>query len=227
MTKKENSTLSYPVLSANGTDAGSFELSAAVFGTLICKPIVFETVIWQQAKRRAGTHSVITKGVMRGGNKKPWRQKGTGRARAGSNTSPIWVGGAVAHGPKPHGYETRVPKRTRRQGLTSVLSDKASARLLCIVDSYPTTDKAKDFVAMLKKLGIAGQKIALLVTAGDQSSESRWKVARNIPGVVPMPVDALSAYELLRTKYILGSKEDFASLQQTIESRERAATSAA
>ena len=95
------------ILDSKGAQKGKLELDPTVYGKGVRESVVYDTVRYQLLKRRAGTHSALSKGVMKGGNKKPWNQKGTGRARAGSNTSPVWVGGAVAHGPKPRDYTNR------------------------------------------------------------------------------------------------------------------------
>ena len=118
--------LKYDIHNMEGKVVDSADLDVDVFGAKVNLDLVHQTIVWQLAKRRAGTHCSKSRAEVSGGGRKPWKQKGRGTARSGSNTSPVWVGGGVAHGPKPRDYETRLSKRTRRQALASVLTDKVN-----------------------------------------------------------------------------------------------------
>jgi large subunit ribosomal protein L4 len=153
----------------------------------------------QLAKRRAGTASTKGRSEVRGGGRKPWRQKGTGRARAGSTRSPLWRGGGVVFGPKPRSYAYKVPKKVRRLALKMALSSKLANGQLLILDQYPyTAPKTKDFVKVLENLAI--NKV-LFVTAGDD--EILTLSSRNVPYVQVMPTEGLNVYDILRYDYLV------------------------
>ncbi|MFW2382219.1 MAG: 50S ribosomal protein L4, partial [Acidimicrobiales bacterium] len=135
------------VTSAKGSKAGTLELDETLFGIEPNVPVMHQVVTAQLAARRAGTHSTKTRAEVRGGGAKPWRQKGTGRARQGSTRSPQWVGGGVAHGPKPRDYSQKTPKKMVKLALRSALSDRASDNKVVVVDSWgidaPSTKAAQ------------------------------------------------------------------------------------
>lgn len=227
------SALKQTVIDIHGKDVGSINLDPAIFGAEIDPSLVHTTVVWQRNKKRAGTHSSLTKAEVSGGGKKPWKQKGTGQARAGSNTSPLWVGGGVSHGPKPRDYTTRVSKRTRRQALCSVLSDKVKNGNLKVLESLELgSGKTKDAVKVLKGLKVEGVKIAILVAKASEEKASKSKKAtkekvsacvsicravRNIPGVTLLSVDAVNVYDLLAHKVLLGTKDSITELQERLK----------
>ncbi len=204
-------TISYKILSTDGKEVGKFDLDAGIFGSKIKKSMVHDAVVSHLAKIRSGNHSALTKAEVSGGGKKPWKQKGTGNARAGSNTSPLWVGGGVTHGPKPRDYTNRFSKRAKFQALCAVLTEKATSEKLKIVDEFKVSKgKTSEFISVIKNLGLQGEKV-LLIAKSDKEVYSR--AARNIPGVKIASQESLSVYELLRAKYILGSKSDITDLQ--------------
>ncbi|RIL10892.1 MAG: 50S ribosomal protein L4 [Proteobacteria bacterium] len=214
----ESEKITCKVVTQAGKPSGSLELDKRIFGAAIVASLVHDTVVWQLAKRRAGTHSTISKGVMRGGGRKPWRQKGTGRARAGSNTSPLWVGGAVAHGPKPHKYETRLSKRVRTQALSAVLSDKLSQEKLLVVDDLEIkSGKTKDALKILQALGVNPNSTALVVLA-DKERELTARAVRNLPGVLALPACGANVYDLLRFEYVVSTKAAIEDLQKRLGS---------
>ena len=152
---------------------------------------------------------------MRGGGKKPWKQKGTGRARAGSGISPLWVGGASIHGPLPRCYDYRLPKRTRRQALASVLSDKVQAKQLIVLDSLVVkSGKTKDMAAALGKVGIDGQRVTVVTTESDVTVA---RSARNLPNVQLASVAAVNVYDLLRNEILVATKAGIEALQTRIK----------
>jgi large subunit ribosomal protein L4 len=198
--------VSCKILGMDGKEVGSLDLDPQVFGAKIKKSMVYDAVVFKLAKIRAGTHSALTKAEVSGGGKKPHKQKGTGSARAGSNTSPLWVGGGVTHGPKPRDYTNRLSKRAKTQALCAVLTDKLKSEKIKIVEDFKTK-KTSEFSKALKKLGIQGEKVLML---------SDVRAARNVAGIKIASQESLSAYELLKYKYILGSKSDFTALQDRI-----------
>ena len=166
------------VLSPAGKKAGSVELDDAVFGIEPNVPVMHQVVTAQLAARRAGTQSTKTRSEARGGGAKPWAQKGTGRARAGSSRSPIWRGGGVALGPKPRSYAQRTPKKMVRLALRSALSDRAAEGKVLVVDSWsfdaPSTKAAK---AALAALGVEG-RVLVVLSAEDAVAAGRSATSR-------------------------------------------------
>jgi len=183
-----------------GQNVGELELLESVFGIEPSMQAVFDVVKSQRAAMRQGTHSTKTRGNVRGGGKKPWRQKGTGRARSGTNTSPIWVGGGIVFGPHPHKYVLKVNRKVRRLALRSVLSDKVNDDLLKVIDGLTLDSmKTKDMVQVLQNLSLEG-KVAIVLTEPDTNVMIS---ARNIPNVIVTTVDHVSVYELLNVKTVV------------------------
>ena len=186
--------------SASGADAGTIELDDAVFGVQPNVPVMHQVVTAQLANRRRGTQSTKTRAEVSGGGAKPWKQKGTGRARAGSSRSPIWSGGGVALGPKPRSYKQRTPKKMVRLALLSALSDRASESRIAVVDAWdfdaPSTKQAK---AALAALGIEGK--ALVVVGPDDLVAS--KSFRNLPDVHVLLASELNAYDVLCSDWVV------------------------
>jgi len=185
---------SVDVLSPAGTKAGSVELDQAVFGLEPNVSVMAQVVTAQLAARRSGTQSTKTRSESRGGGAKPWAQKGTGRARAGSSRSPIWRGGGVALGPKPRSYAQKTPKKMVRLALRSALSDRAADGKVLVVDSWafdaPSTKGARQ---ALEALGVTGR--ALVVLSRDDAVTARS--FRNLPFVHVISVGELNAYDVL------------------------------
>ncbi len=154
---------------------------------------------------RQGTHSTKTKGLVRGGGKKPWKQKGTGRARAGSSRSPIWVGGGTIFGPLPRDYSYSMPKKKGRLALYSALSSKLKENALVVVDSLAgRSGKTKEAASVLKTLNVIDS--ALIIC--DDKDNILYRGVRNLPGVTIMDVLQLNVYDLLRYRNLVISKED-------------------
>ncbi len=213
----------YPVKNSSGKEVAKASLSAAVFGAEPNKNLVQETVRWQRAKKRAGTHATILRGEMLGGGKKPFKQKGTGRARAGSIISPLWVGGAVVFGPQPRDYEFRLSKRSRRMALVSALSQKVADSALVVVDDFSSVDgKTKSFVKVLEALEIAGKKILLVIAdkEGSKACDSKlWKAARNVKGVKPVAVEGVNVYDLLNSNVVLTCRSSVEALDARMKAK--------
>ena len=185
---------------AAGADAGSVELDDAVFGIEPNVPCMHQVVTAQLAARRAGTQSTRTRAEVAGGGAKPWKQKGTGRARQGSIRAPQWKGGGVALGPKPRSYEQKTPKKMIRLALRSALSDRAAEGKVIVVDDWgfdgPSTKAA---ASLLASLGIEGR---VLVVVGGQD-EVAWKSFRNLPQVHLIETGQLNAYDVLVADTVL------------------------
>ncbi|MGA9174649.1 MAG: 50S ribosomal protein L4 [Thermoactinomyces sp.] len=182
------------VLDMSGKQVDEIELSEAVFGINPNKAVLHEAVVMQQASLRRGTHATKNRAAVRGGGKKPWRQKGTGRARHGSIRSPLWVGGGVVFGPQPRSYAYKLPKKVRRLAIKSALSSKVLDSQVVVLDELKMDQpKTKEMVQVLKNLGV--DRKALIVA--DQLEENAVLSARNIPGVKLIPADGLNVLDVL------------------------------
>lgn len=213
--------LKYKVINAQGKEVDSIDLDAEIFDAPERRQLVHQVVRWQRAKSRAGTHSALTRAEVSGGGRKPWKQKGTGRARAGSNTSPLWVGGGKAHGPKPRSYEFSVNKRERRMALLSALSAKRRSESLMVLDNWKLdSGKTKDAFGILKSIGVGKGKAMLLASSKDCDSKKGFNQAlRNIGNVKTLPVGAINVYDLLNARFVLGSKLAIEELQKNLKSK--------
>lgn len=174
-------------------------LNEAIFGAKTRAHLLHQAVLMQLANRRAGTAATKSKGFVRGGGKKPWRQKGTGRARAGSIRSPIWVGGGTTFGPQPRDYSYRMPRTARREALLSALSLKNRDGKIVVVDRFDL-DQAKTKL-MVQALAELKVESALIIIA--QSDAKIERSARNLPKVKVLRVEGLNVYDLLRYEHLI------------------------
>jgi len=208
-----------------GKEVGAIDLDPEVFDAGEHVSLVHETVRWQRNRARRGTHCCLTKSEVSGGGKKPWRQKGTGRARCGSNTSPLWVGGGVIHGPKPRSYDFRLSKGERRNALAAVLSEKRrEGRLLVLDELKIESGKTRDLLKALEKLGLGSNSVTI-VTEEDSSVADRgsiWRLSGNMKNVSAIAVAGVNVYGLLRHQYVLGTKEAIARLQERVKRHRKA-----
>jgi large subunit ribosomal protein L4 len=187
---------SVDVINQKGEKVNSIELDDTVFNADIRDTLVQRVVVWQLAKRRSGSASTKTRGEIRGGGKKPWRQKGTGRARAGTNRSPIWTGGGTIFGPKPRSYAFSLPKKMRKAALRSVLTAKLKDDQLTVIDKIELdAPKTKVFVDIVKTIGLEAKKILFLTAEKD---ETLLRSSRNLYQVLVLPIEGLNVYDLLR-----------------------------
>lgn len=188
-------------------------LSEAVFGAPVKGHLLHEAVRWQRARQRRGTASTKGRSEVSGGGRKPWRQKGTGRARAGSNRSPLWRHGGISHGPKPRDWSFRFPKALRRDALRTALSTKIAAREVRILEDL-TMDRpsTKTFQSMLKGLGITGK--VLVVTS--QREEAVEKSARNLPRVKVLLAQGVNVSDVLNADVILFTREALVKVEETL-----------
>lgn len=186
-----------------GTDAGSLELDATTFGIEPNVSVMHQVVTAQLAARRSGTQSTKTRAEVRGGGAKPWKQKGTGRARAGSTRSPNFIGGGVALGPKPRSYAQKTPKKMIKLALRSALSDRASEGKVIVVDEWNfASPSTKGAVAALAALGIEG-KVLLVLDRGDVAA---WKSFRNLGEVHIIETAELNTYDVLVSDFVVFTK---------------------
>lgn len=182
------------VVDMSGKQVGDLELSETVFGINPNKAVLHDAVVMQQASLRRGTHAVKSRADVRGGGKKPWKQKGTGRARHGSTRSPIWVGGGVAFGPTPRSYAYKLPKKVSRLALKSALSSKVSGNEMVVLDELRLENaKTRDMVQVLKNLGASNKALVVI----DQPQERDYLSARNIPGVKLIEPEGLNVLDIL------------------------------
>jgi len=199
-----------------GADAGTVELPDAVFGIEPNVSVMHQVVTAQLAAARAGTHSTKTRSEVRGGGAKPWRQKGTGRARQGSIRSPQWRGGGVAHGPKPRDYRQRTPKKMVSLALRSALSDRCALGKVMVVSEWPmSSPSTKDAIALLGALGLRtdGTRPERVLVVLDRSEEAVWKSFRNLGDRVQIILpDELNAYDVLVNDSIVFSQTTLTTL---------------
>jgi large subunit ribosomal protein L4 len=187
-----------------GGDAGSLDLDDAIFGIEPNTDVMHQVVTAQLAAARAGTQSTKTRAEVRGGGAKPWRQKGTGRARQGSIRSPQWRGGGVALGPKPRSYSQRTPKKMKRLALRSALSDRAAQDRVVVIDEWTfEAPRTKDAIAALSSLGVDG-RILLVLADGDADVAKSF---RNLQHVHVMRASELNTYDVLVSDWVVFSKE--------------------
>jgi len=199
-----------PVYSKEGEKIDNLQLDDKKFGGPIRKKLLRDAVIMYEANKRQGTASTKTKGEVAGGGRKPWVQKHTGRARAGSIRSPLWKGGGVSHGPKPRDYSFAIPKKARKLALYTALSAKARDNELVVIDDLNfDIPKTKQMVGILKALNIDNSSCLIVVP---RINDTVWKSARNIPSVKVMTSTELNAYEVLRPKKVLLTKEALSSI---------------
>ncbi len=181
------------LLKQDGSKAGEITLNDAVFGIEPNEKVVVDVILSQRASLRQGTHKVKNRSEVRGGGRKPWRQKGTGRARQGSIRSPQWRGGGVVFGPTPRSYAYKLPKKVRRLAVKSILSSKVKDENVLVLENLAfDTPKTKDFAAFLKNISVDSK--ALIVVAGE--SENVELSARNIQGITVIPAESISVLEV-------------------------------
>jgi large subunit ribosomal protein L4 len=190
-----------------GGDAGAVDLPDTVFAIQPNVAVLHQVVTAQLAAARAGTHSTKTRAEVAGGGAKPWRQKGTGRARQGSIRSPQWRGGGIAHGPKPRSYRQRTPKKMVRLALLSALSDRASEARVLVVDAWSfDTPRTKDALAALEALGLrhADARPPRVLLVMDRSDETAWKSFRNLGERVQIILpEEINAYDVLVNDWLV------------------------
>lgn len=198
------------VYNMDGAQVGEIELDERLFAAPVRPDLMHQVVLSYLASQRRGTHKVKGRSEVRGGGRKPWRQKGTGRARQGSIRAPQWKGGGVVFGPKPRSYAFRVPKKVRRQALYSALTSKVDGGKLIVLDELRVPEiRTKPMVAMLRRLNL---EKALIVDAEKQQNAELS--LRNIPGVTYVPANAVNVYEILRHDHLVLTRDAVAKVQE-------------
>jgi len=197
---------------ADGAKSGSIDLDENIFGIEPNVAVMHQVVNAQLAAKRSGTHSTKTRAEVRGGGAKPWKQKGTGRARAGSSRIPHWRGGGIALGPKPRDYSQRTPKKMKRLALRSALSDRASSNSIFVVESWdfeaPNTKAAK---IALESIGTEG-KVLIIVDNQDINTQKSF---RNLPNVNVLPANQLNVFDILASDSIVFTKDNLPSSNES------------
>jgi large subunit ribosomal protein L4 len=194
-------------VSVIGTKDKTVDLPEEIFAAKVNVPLIHQVVVAQQAAARQGTHAAKSRGQVRGGGKKPYRQKGTGRARQGSLRAPQYTGGGVVHGPVPRSYVQRTPKKMKAAALRGALSDRLSHGRVLVVSAFVDGDvpKTKDAVAVLTG-AVGGLGRPVLVVA-HRDDEITWKSLRNVPGVHVLAEDQLNTYDVLASDHVVFTEQ--------------------
>ena len=192
------------ILNATGGDAGSVDLAESLFGAPVNEALIHQAVVRQQAGRRIGSADTLTRGEVRGGGRKPWRQKGTGRARAGTRNAPQWAGGGVVFGPHPRSYEQRMPAKMRRSALRGALSAKQADGAVRVVTGFELDEiKTRSMLERLDAWKAEG-KVLLVLPARDPTVE---RSARNLREVRVIMADSLNVVDLLEADTVVFTRE--------------------
>ncbi|TCS80014.1 50S ribosomal protein L4 [Pectinatus cerevisiiphilus] len=201
------------VFNMTGQKVGDVQLAENVFGVEINEGLVHQAVVMQLAAQRLGTHATKTRGFVRGGGRKPWRQKGTGRARSGSTRSPIWVGGGTIFGPHPRSYAFSMPRKQRRLAIKCALTDKVNGKNIVVLENLDfAAPKTKDVVKLLKDFSVDGK--ALFITA--DFAENVEKSSRNIPGVKAINSSGLNVYDILNHNKLFITKDAVTRVEEVL-----------
>jgi large subunit ribosomal protein L4 len=193
-------------VSVIGAEKKTVELPDEIFAAKVNVPLIHQVVVAQQAAARQGTHATKTRGEVRGGGRKPYRQKGTGRARQGSLRAPQYAGGGVVHGPQPRSYVQRTPKKMKAAALRGALSDRLSHGRVQVVSGFVDGDvpRTKDAVALLASAVVPGAKVLVVAHRDD---EVTWKSLRNVPSVHVLTEDQLNTYDVLASDHVVFTEQ--------------------
>lgn len=201
--------LDVEIKNSRNEKTGTLALDEQIFGAPVSPGLLHEVVQMQRASMRQGTASTKTKGFVSGGGKKPWRQKGTGRARAGSSRSPIWRGGGTVFGPIPRSYAYSMPKKKARKALYSALSSKVEKQSLVVLEEWTFPEvKTRSMVHLLERLDLSGS----VLIAVSQKEEGLTRMVRNLPNVKLLEIRNLDVYSLMLTESLLMTERDIARL---------------
>ena len=193
--------MSVTVIKADGSSGQTLDLPEKIFGREPNEPVVHSYIVQYLANQRQGNAATRGRSEVRGGGAKPWRQKGTGRARAGTTRSPLWPGGGTVFGPAPRCYYKRLPKKQKRTALLSILSDKAKNDRVIILDSMNLPDhKTKNLTALIDKIGLKDKKVLFLDEGSDRNP---ILASRNIPGVKVTRARLANGYDMLDADYLV------------------------
>jgi large subunit ribosomal protein L4 len=208
---------SVPVLDGKGKAQQTVELSADIFGGTPRIPLLHQAVVKEMAARRAGTHSTRGRSEVSGGGRKPWKQKGTGRARQGSIRAPQWKGGGKPFGPRPRKYDKRLPTEMRRAALREAVAAKLAAGEVSVVDALGVAEaKTKALTSRLKGLGIDGQVTLLVVS---EVTEALARAARNVPWLTVEPPGHASVYQVIRSERVVFERAALQAFEESLRRR--------
>jgi large subunit ribosomal protein L4 len=202
------------VVSPSSEETSTVELPDAIFAAQVNVPLMHQVVVAQRAAARQGTHATKTRGMVSGGGRKPYRQKGTGRARQGSTRAPQFTGGGTAHGPQPRSYAQRTPKKMKAAALRGALSDRAASERVYVVTSFVEGDtpRTKDAMAVLTKVTDGAVRNILVVTLHDD--DITWRSLRNVPAVHLLAVDQLNTYDVLVSDHVVFTEAALSALAE-------------
>ena len=201
------------VVNSENQKIGAVDVRDDVFGGRVNADLMWESVVHANAAERQGTHATKNRALVSGGGKKPWKQKGTGRAQAGSTQSPLWRHGGTVFGPQPRSYDFRLPKKVERGALRAALAAKLQGGALVVVDELSAAAiKTKEAVALLKRLGVDGKAVLVDVAVDDKLSRS----LRNIPGVSLVASARLTAREVINAGRVVATKDALEKLQEAL-----------
>jgi large subunit ribosomal protein L4 len=201
------------IVNSNNETVGSLELNDELFGGRVKADLIWESVIQENAAARRGTHATKNRAAVSGSGRKPWRQKGTGRARVGEIRNPLWRKGGTVFGPQPRSYAYALPKKVRRGALREALAQKLQTGALVVVDKLETSDrKTKATAALLKTLGAGGKTLVIDVKPEEGFALS----ARNIAGVRLVPSGRVTARDVMDTSHVIATREAMEKLQETL-----------
>ncbi len=202
------------IIKQNGGKGSTVTVDDSVFAIKPNESVVHQAVVAELANSRQGTHASKNRSAVRGGGKKPWKQKGRGVARAGTTRSPLWKGGGVVFGPEPHKYEKRMPKKMRRLARRSVLSKRANAGELIVIDAISmSAPKTKEFVSFLSELDLLSKKVTIMVAS---YNDNVFLAARNLSNVYVVEATSASTYDLLDCDVLLIEKAGLALLNEQL-----------
>ena len=197
-----------------GQAAGEIKLNDSVFGVEYNEAVIHQAVVRQMANERLGTHATLTRGLVRGGGKKPWRQKGTGRARVGSIRSPLWVGGGTVFGPTPRSHAKSMNRKARQVAVKSALSEKLRSNEIVVLDKIGfAAPKTKDAIKMLAAFHVEGKA---LIIDGDESVMNTVLSARNIPGVKAIAPSGINIYDLVHYTKLFITKSAVEKIEEVL-----------
>jgi len=189
------------IVGMDGSERGEASLPEVLFGQPVHEHLMWLSVKRHLGDQRQGTAKVKSRGEVSGGGRKPWRQKGTGRARAGSNTSPLWPGGGRAFGPKPRDYRTALPRKQRRAALASALSQKAGENAVTVIDSLTfAAPKTREMAELLKRLGLESKRTLLVI---DEATPNVVRSCRNLANLRTTLAHQINPYDLLQSEALL------------------------
>tara|TARA_B100000315_G_scaffold189419_1_gene179237 strand:+ start:1039 stop:1659 length:621 start_codon:yes stop_codon:yes gene_type:complete len=202
------------IVDTKNKKVGSLEVNEGIFGADVNESLLHDVVVMQLANKRRGTASTKIRDEVRGGGKKPWKQKGTGRARAGSSRSPLWRGGGVTFGPKPRDYFYKIPKKARKTALKSILSLKAKNNDIVVLDKLESkSSKTKEVALLLKDLKILDKVLFLI----EQENKNLELAARNLPNARVLNLAGLNVYDLLYSSKLVLTQSTVSKIEERLQ----------